>query len=208
LQAFQECNARCRQPHYDGAAERVRDMSPLLASFHPPALRECEACGAAMRGQAVWCKTCGHTLGRPTTRRVPSIDELIGHEVDLFVDTVEREARYPALAILLWATLGWIGAHRFYLGRSGSALLMVLLLLGSIVTMVGLHVDQSPHAGWPLLVMAAVWLLDGLTLRSLLRGHRRVAEWTALVTVGKYRDELALYDQSLDGRRAEPASTL
>jgi hypothetical protein len=37
------------------------------------------------------------------------------------------------LAWLLWATLGWFGAHRFYLGRTPTALLMLFTLGGALL---------------------------------------------------------------------------
>jgi TM2 domain-containing membrane protein YozV len=37
------------------------------------------------------------------------------------------------LARLLWVSLGWFGAHRFYLGRYGSALLMLFTAGGFLV---------------------------------------------------------------------------
>lgn len=42
---------------------------------------------------------------------------------------VSAEARSAGVAYLLWFFLGMFGAHRFYLGRPGTAFLMILAWL-------------------------------------------------------------------------------
>lgn len=51
--------------------------------------------------------------------------------------TFQSRKKSVAAAYVLWLVFGLLGAHRFYLGRSGSAVLMLLLSLsvvGLIVT--------------------------------------------------------------------------
>ena len=55
-----------------------------------------------------------------------------------FANTVLTDLyRYPRkrqwLARLLWVSLGWLGAHRFYLGHYGSALLMLFTAGGFLL---------------------------------------------------------------------------
>lgn len=55
----------------------------------------------------------------------------------------------PWVAFGLWLTLGWFGAHRFYLDRHGTALLMLFTGGGALV--------------W--------WFVDGFRLRSMIRTY-------------------------------------
>lgn len=61
--------------------------------------------------------------------------------------TYPRKQEWVAFA--LWLTLGWIGAHRFYLNRTGTALLMMLTAGGGMV--------------W--------WLVDGFSVRQMARNY-------------------------------------
>jgi len=42
---------------------------------------------------------------------------------------VTNDSKSIVVAYLLWLFLGWISAHRFYLGRPGSAILQIITLL-------------------------------------------------------------------------------
>jgi TM2 domain-containing membrane protein YozV len=66
---------------------------------------------------------------------------------------LEYDARKKSVLItyLLWFFLGWLGVHRFYLGRITSALAIAALgLIGGGLTIIGV--------GYLLLGLAAVWL--------------------------------------------------
>lgn len=69
------------------------------------------------------------------------------------------------LAYAFWALLGWIGAHRYYLGRlrSGTAMLLLLLLmlLLYIEQMTGMFYFASAYAQNP---QEALQLMDVLIL--------------------------------------------
>lgn len=58
-----------------------------------------------------------------------SIDPDFAEEVLAELYTYPRKRKW--VAVLLWATLGWFGAHRFYLDRTGTALLMMFTLGGA-----------------------------------------------------------------------------
>jgi hypothetical protein len=52
---------------------------------------------------------------------------------EVLADLYEYRTKRRWVAWLLWGTLGWFGAHRFYLGRSGSALLMMFTFGGALL---------------------------------------------------------------------------
>lgn len=69
------------------------------------------------------------------------------------------------VAYLLWFFLGMFGVHRFYLGRTGSGLLLLLLTLVSgvlYIVIVGMILMGIP-ALW--------WLIDALLIPGLVRDY-------------------------------------
>ncbi|MEI7658383.1 MAG: TM2 domain-containing protein [Phycisphaerae bacterium] len=80
---------------------------------------------------------------------------------------VNRQLMYDAhkksllVAYLLWWFLGWAGAHRFYLGRTGSAIVMLMLFAISCVLMLVV-------VGWfGYLLWGLWWLIDALLIPSI-----------------------------------------
>ncbi|MEF2554364.1 TM2 domain-containing protein [Aurantimonas sp. A2-1-M11] len=70
----------------------------------------------------------------------------------LIEQRVMREAKSLVTAYLLWLFVGSLGAHRFYIGRTGSAVtLMALFVLGWLTLALGVGVI--------LLIVAGSWLL-------------------------------------------------
>jgi TM2 domain-containing membrane protein YozV len=57
------------------------------------------------------------------------MSQLGTQELLLVEQRVTNEGRSVVVAYLLWFFLGWLSAHRFYLGRTGTALLQILLNL-------------------------------------------------------------------------------
>lgn len=56
----------------------------------------------------------------------------------LIEQRVANEAKSTGAAYLLWLFLGGAGGHRFYLGRSGSgAVMLILFILGLITSVIG-----------------------------------------------------------------------
>lgn len=71
------------------------------------------------------------------------------------------------LAYLLWFFFGSLGVHRFYLGRTGSGIAMLLLnVIGSAGWVFGL--------GWILHIPLAIWLFVDLFMTGVMVGqHNR-----------------------------------
>jgi TM2 domain-containing membrane protein YozV len=69
--------------------------------------------------------------------------------VEILEDLYAYRPKRRWLAFLLWGTLGWFGAHRFYLGRTPTALLMLLTLGGGLI--------------W--------WIVDAFLIGRMVRAH-------------------------------------
>lgn len=82
-------------------------------------MKYCRECGAEIMDKAVICPKCGCSTGHNENKGI-----------NLDVKEVDGEKVYSKLvALLLWLFLGWIGAHRFYIGDSGTGAIYVLCLL-------------------------------------------------------------------------------
>lgn len=78
--------------------------------------------------------------------------ELSTAEQILIEQRVTNEAKSTGVAYLLWIFLGGLGAHRFYIGRPGSGLaILVLMVVGIVLSPIGV--------GTLLLVPAVIWVL-------------------------------------------------
>ena len=91
----------------------------------------CQACGAATDPMAELCLKCGAKLGKTT----------------LVADDVSPKSRL--ITTLLAFFLGEFGAHRFYLGKTGTAVAMLLLTIVGWATFIFI-------VGW--FFLAAVWI--------------------------------------------------
>ncbi len=75
----------------------------------------------------------------------------------LIEQRVSNDAKSPLLTYLLWFFVGGLGIHRFYLGKTGSALAMLGLAIGGAVTLpIGI--------GLALLAGLGIWMLVDLFL--------------------------------------------
>ncbi|MBW0157819.1 TM2 domain-containing protein [Sedimentimonas flavescens] len=84
---------------------------------------------------------------------------------------VANEASSPFVAYLLWFFLGMLGAHRFYLGRWGSALLMLILFgIGSALSVI--------LVGYlPLAVVGLWWLIDAFLIPGMIERDNDDLRW-------------------------------
>lgn len=69
------------------------------------------------------------------------------------------------VAYLLWWFLGTFGAHRFYMGRTGSAATMLVIMLVSIV----LTLVFIGFIG--IFAMGVWWLVDAFLIPGIVREH-------------------------------------
>jgi TM2 domain-containing membrane protein YozV len=68
----------------------------------------------------------------------------------------DREAKDPFPAYALWFFLGWLGAHRFFIGETKTGLAMLILTLSMV--------------GFP--ITFVWWLTDAIRLCGLLQEKR------------------------------------
>lgn len=86
--------------------------------------------------------------------------------------TVVQVNKRVGVAYILWLLLGTVGGHRFYLGRIGTAMMMLgYSLIGWAMTWVGV--------GWLLLgAVWLVWVIDAFLIPSM--ASRAVTETWAV----------------------------
>ncbi len=119
----------------------------------------CPHCGRGLSDAAAFCPGCGHPF-----------DTVIIAAVDPYASPKSR-----LVALLLCFFLGMTGAHRFYVGQSLSACLMLLLFLVSLLL-------ALVFVGYIGLMLDYIWaVIDGiLILVGAFRDGdgRRVSCWT------------------------------
>ena len=83
------------------------------------------------------------------------------------------EKKSLLVAYVLWAFLGYVGAHRFYLGRPLSGL--VMLALSTIILVLSLVSFGFLSFLW--FIVALWWLVDALLIPGIVAGRNaRIAD--------------------------------
>lgn len=83
------------------------------------------------------------------------------------------EKKSLLVAYVLWAFLGYVGAHRFYLGRPLSGLIM--LALSTIILVLSLVSFGFLSFLW--FIVALWWLVDALLIPGIVAGRNaRIAD--------------------------------
>lgn len=85
-------------------------------------------------------------------------------QIDLYAEQrVANEKPSAIIAYALWFFLGYFGVHRFYLGRWGTGLAMLLLFgIGTLTAPVLI--------GWvPLVILALWWVIDLVLISGIIR---------------------------------------
>ncbi len=79
----------------------------------------------------------------------------------------EAGKKSMAVSYLLWLFLGGFGAHRFYLGQTGTAVAMLVLsIVGVLTAIVGV--------GFLLLIPVWIWLLvDAFLIPGYVKSHNQ-----------------------------------
>lgn len=120
----------------------------MSCGFNPLAQRNfCAGCGSATTPGQVVCTSCGRALGA-----------VVG-----VAGAPPYGAKNKVAAGLLGIFLGWAGAHKFYLGRTNPALIMLLGSLGGwiiggilLFVFVGIFLFLVPVA------MSVIGLVEGI----------------------------------------------
>ena len=80
-----------------------------------------------------------------------SYSQLDNQEKLLVDNQVANKSKKAVVAWLLWLFLGGLGAHRFYMGRTGTAVVMLILsltLFGTIISVPWMIIDAFRIQGW------------------------------------------------------------
>ena len=109
--------------------------------------------------------------------------QLTTHQQQLVEDRLSNEGRSALIAYVLWFFLGNFGAHRFYLGRIGSGLgMLVLFWFGAFTTAILI--------GWVFLAFYGIWWIVDVFLISRMidadRSARRVEIAAEIGSVSRY----------------------
>ena len=81
----------------------------------------------------------------------------------------DAQKKSVVVAYLFWFFVGPLGAHRFYLGRTGSA--VTLLSLTVVCPFVIASFASTEEAFVPWLVVAVWWLIDFLLIPGITREY-------------------------------------
>lgn len=158
----------------------------------------CRSCGGQLPGDAAFCPTCGawphagnafcFNCGSPTNL-LAEVCLRCGVRFSRLPPDVSVKSR--VVAVLLAYFLGHFGVHRFYTGRTASAI--VMLLAGSVV----------PAAAFVVFIVVLVaglepWVWAGIALVfGVYGGFIAVTIWRAidfvLLAAGKFRDGQGKY---------------
>lgn len=86
--------------------------------------------------------------------------QLDARELLLLESEVKSEGKNMVVAYILWYFLGVFGGHRFYMGRTGSAIVMIVLF----ITILGIIVNFI----W--------WVIDAFLLHTWVKDYNRNIE--------------------------------
>lgn len=80
----------------------------------------------------------------------------------LIEQRVTNDAKSVAAAYLLWFFLGTLGAHRFYLGRTGTGVAQLLLLVVGWLTL------AIVVGGVLLIALCIWWIIDAFLIQGMI----------------------------------------
>ena len=105
----------------------------------------------------------------------------------LIEQRVTNEAKSTGAAYLIWLFLGMLGGHRFYLGRTGSAVAQLLMfIIGWVTAIIGV--------GLFILGILGLWVLvDAFLIPGMIQSHkdkvRQDLSMNAMLAVAAARQE-------------------
>ncbi len=106
-------------------------------------LIKCPECARDVSDSAPSCPNCGYVLAAAAAAAPPKpapepAEARPGLSPDMQIlieQRITNEGPNATLAYVLWFFLGWVSAHRFYLGRPGTAILQIcsyFILIGFV----------------------------------------------------------------------------
>ena len=123
--------------------------------------------------------------------------DLDERELHLLEIGIDDKRRAMSLTVILWFFLVHFGAHRFYLGKWKTALLLIGIEVLLLLVLVGSGSnDESGIEGalgflaWFWFVLPLVWAVEGIRLPFLLRHDRRTAERETLEELARARQTI------------------
>lgn len=93
--------------------------------------------------------------------------QLDTRELLLLQSEVKNQGKDMAVAYVLWCLLGMLGAHRFYMGKTGTAIVQLILTLtffGAIITAIWWVIDVFLVHSW---VKEHNWFLENRLIDQL-----------------------------------------
>ncbi len=96
----------------------------------------------------------------------------------LIEQKVANAKKSVGIAYLLWFFLGAVGAHRLYLGRTGSGAAIAVLILGGLLL-------SLLVIGIPMLIIGSIWLIvDLFLIPGIVDQHEQATRKEAMLEVG------------------------
>lgn len=81
----------------------------------------------------------------------------------LIEQRVTNERKSVGVAYLLWFFLGGLGGHRFYMGKTGTAIAQLVLIVGGLILL-------PVMVGIPMLAVGAIWsIVDAFLIPGMVR---------------------------------------
>ena len=130
----------------------------------------CEYCGSEIAEGSSFCSSCGRPLTEETPiqkpqqaqpmQQVQPAQPVIVQQIPPYYPSMQISDKSKGTAAILAFFLGGVGAHRFYVGKTGSAIAMLLMnLIGIPLLCAGI--------GAPICIAAGIWqLVDFIIILS------------------------------------------